>query len=124
MAVSRDLHLNAAAAVPARLLIHAGPDKTSAAAGAGARALLWLQRRWTRLRSGRSPAVACVVQIEDLLGRRCFDALQVCPLLEVMLPAGTYHVSVGLGGLHLRYTVALEQGGTAHLHLRSALKLP
>jgi hypothetical protein len=42
-------------------------------------------------------------------------------VLEVPLPAGTYHVNVRLGDAKRRYTVTLEHGATVNLYLdRSA----
>lgn len=122
--VSSDLHPGATAASPARLLIHASTKSTCAAGGALGRAVLWLNLRVSHLLKGRVPALASVVQIDDLLGRRFFDSEKAWPLIEVTLPAGTYHVTVRLGSLHRRYTVTLEQGATFHLHLRSVIDHP
>lgn len=122
--VSSDLHPGATAASPARLLIHSSTEPTCAASGALGRAMLWLTLRVSHLLKGRAPALASVVQIDDLLGRRFFDSEQARPLIEVTLRAGTYHVTVRLGILHRRYTVTLEQGATFHLHLRSTIDHP
>jgi len=122
--VFSDPHDCAAALSPARLLIHARTDTTCAASGALARALLWLNLHARQVLQRRAPVLASVVQIDDLLGRRFFDTEQTRPLIEVPLPAGTYHVTVRLGSLHRRYTVTLEQGATFHLHLRSAIDHP
>ena len=58
------------------------------------------------------------MQIDDLQGRRFFVTEDAQPPIEILLPAGTYHVSARQSTLRRRYTVTLEQGATLHLHLR------
>jgi hypothetical protein len=57
------------------------------------------------------------VRVDDLLGKPHFAADDVRSLIDVALPAGTYHVNVRLGEVQRRYTVTLEQGKTFDLHL-------
>jgi hypothetical protein len=58
------------------------------------------------------------VRVDDLRGQPHFAADNVHALIDVPLPAGTYHVNVRLGELQRRYTVTLEQGKSFDLYLR------
>lgn len=102
----------------ARLLVHA-----TEGVGDGRSALpLFLSRlrAWaTAAKSGR-PAAPVGLRIADLQGRQYFTANELPSVIDLPLPAGTYHVTVSHGGQHRRYTVALEQGITFDLHLRGA----
>lgn len=88
---------------PAQLRIHA-----DAAAGAG-----WLAR--VALAWCAAPQVR--VCVDDLQGQRHVDADGLGGLIELPLPANTYHVTARRGGLQRRYTVLLEPGATVDLHL-------
>lgn len=108
----------AAALLPARLLIHAA-DGGNAIRGVLACVLL----RVRTLVSGsvqRRPPVPVGVQIDDLQGRQFFASDDARSLLNVPLPAGTYHVTARRGDSQRRYAVTLEQGATFDLHLRQA----
>lgn len=89
---------------PAHLRIHAG-----ATAGAG-----WLARV-ARAWCAAPPALR--VCVDDLQGQRHVDADGVGALIDLPLPANTYHVTARLGELQRRYTVLLEPGATVDLHL-------
>lgn len=114
----------AAACAPARLLIHAHADANCAAGRSLAGALRWLIVHARLLQQRHAPVLAAVVQIDDLLGRRFVDTEQTRPMIEVALPAGTYHVTFRRGSWQRRYTVTLEQGATVHLHPRVAIVPP
>jgi hypothetical protein len=60
------------------------------------------------------------LHIEDLQGHRVLTLDDAGPLIEVPLPAGTYHVSVCLGKVRRRYTLRLEHGASFDLYLRLA----
>jgi hypothetical protein len=60
------------------------------------------------------------LKIEDLQGCVWFDRNNVGPLVDVSLPAGTYHVTANLGNLRRGYTLTLEQGAMFDLYLRFA----
>ena len=60
--------------------------------------------------------------IDDLQGRRLYACDDLRSMIDVALPAGTYHVTVRHGGDRRRYTVALEQGATFNLQLPHAAK--
>lgn len=99
---------------PSRLLIHASDDAARADGKAIARALHWLPAWALPERRRRSPEVTGV-QIHDLAGRQFFASEMTRPLIDVPLPAGTYHVTVQRGSLRRRYTLTLAQGATVHL---------
>lgn len=82
------------------------------------------QSIWHRLRSlcfkdsrGKAPAVPSV-QIHDLQGQRVFATDAAGALIDLPLPAGTYHVSASIGKLRRSYTMTLEQGASFDLFLR------
>jgi hypothetical protein len=60
------------------------------------------------------------LKIEDLQGCVWFDQDNVGTLVDVSLPAGTYHVTAELGRLRRGYTLTLEQGAEFDLYLRFA----
>ena len=102
----------------ARLLIRgneAGADDHRALPG-----FLGRLRDWAGAR-GRSSATVGL-RIADLQGRHYFSASVLPSVIDLPLPAGTYHVTVSQGGQHRRYTVALEQGITFDLHLDGAAR--
>jgi len=103
----------------ARLLIHAAHGE---APGRGR--FVAPLRAWRALVAslwGQAPAAHADVHVDDLRGRQFYAAEDARPLLEVPLPAGTYHVNVRLGDARRRYTVTLEHGATVNLYLdRSA----
>ncbi|HET7865090.1 MAG TPA: hypothetical protein VFL86_11865, partial [Burkholderiaceae bacterium] len=95
-------------APPAHLLIHAH-EGVLARPGRFA----WIPARLRALapahRRGAS-AARTKVRVEDLLGREYFAAEDARSLIDLPLPPGTYHVTLGLGELLRRYTVTLEHG--------------
>lgn len=100
----------------ARLLIHAAQDTGKHCGRVGAFLRRW--RAWAlQVTRGDPPAQQVVLQIADLRGRPFFSANEMQPLMEVLLPAGTYHVTVKRGTQQRRYTVALETGVTFNLQL-------
>jgi hypothetical protein len=113
-----DAPAKAAALLPARLLIHSNEDAGADACGVGggSRGGGILARALRRLLHHDSGAVR--LRVDDLQGRQVFAAAGARVLVDVPLPAGTYHISVHLGEQRRRYTVALEQGATFDLCLR------
>lgn len=100
----------------ARLLIHAmGSTPCCSESFAGA-----LRRLRCSLLDAlrRHPPLSTGVRVDDLRGQPYFAAEDVHSLIDVPLPAGTYHVNVRLGDLQRRYTVTLEQGKSFDLYLR------
>ncbi len=99
----------------ARLLIHAlgsTPDCSESFAGALRRlrnSALDALRHRTSFSTG--------VRVDDLRGQPYFAAEDIHALIDVPLPAGTYHVNVRLGDLQRRYTVTLEHGCTVDLQV-------
>jgi hypothetical protein len=77
---------------------------------------------WAAARSRSTPIVG--LRVADLQGRQYFSARALLPVIDLPLPAGTYHVTVSQGDQHRRYTVALEQGITFDLQLRGATAHP
>ena len=100
---------------PAHLLIHAHEGVR-----AGPGRFAWMSSRLRALAPDhrRSAAAARTgVRVEDLQGREYFAAEDARSLIDLPLPAGTYHVTLRLGELQRRYTVALEHGARFDLHL-------
>ncbi len=58
------------------------------------------------------------VEINDLQGCRVLAIDNAGSLIDVPLPAGTYHVTAHLGKLRRGYTMTLQQGESLDLHLR------
>jgi hypothetical protein len=58
------------------------------------------------------------VEIHDLRGHQVLAVEDASPLVDVTLPAGTYHVSTRLGTVQRSYTMSLRAGGAFDLHLR------
>jgi hypothetical protein len=108
----------AAAASPARLLIHADDDPRTG----GRRFESGFQRLRAIHATGpwSDKRATLRLQIDDLQGHRVHSADHVGPLLDVTLPAGTYHISVQHGKFRRKYTMALEPGTSFNLHLRIA----
>ena len=99
----------------ARLLIHAAHGEAPSRGH-----FVALLRPWRALvASLRGQATSA--HADDLRGQQFYAAEDAQSLLEVPLPAGTYHVNVRLGDARRRYTVTLEHGATVNLNLdRSA----
>jgi hypothetical protein len=98
----------------AHLLVHAGQH-----AHDGARPSLL--RRFARqvLLAPRAAARAPVhLSIDDLAGHRLLDLEHVGALLDIALPAGTYHVTARQGAATRRYTMTLAASSAHELHLR------
>lgn len=109
---------NASGQSAARLLIHAD-DAFVPRGGQFERPLqrlraLYADGPW---QDERSPLR---LHIDDLQGLRVLSIDDAGPLIEVPLPAGTYHVTVQLGNVHRAYTMTLEQGAAFDLYLRLA----
>ncbi len=99
----------------ARLVIHSeGASGADGLFESTLRRLRSLHSIATRLYA-RSPLA---VQIDDLQGRSVLTIAAAGPLLDVPLPAGTYHVIANLGDVRCSYTMRLEQGESLDLHLR------
>jgi len=99
----------------ARLLIHAEGDDGHD--GWSVDALI--QRMRARVLDGpRGEQPLLALQIHDLQGHRVLALDDACPLVDVALPPGTYHVTTDLAGTRRRYTVALEPGASVDLYLR------
>ena len=60
------------------------------------------------------------LQINDLRGEHVRSVDDAGALVEVCLPAGTYHVSAILGKVRRSYMLALEAGKSFDLYLRLA----
>lgn len=104
-------------AADAHLLIHADAtgDRWRRAAETPLQRLLALYSEGAE--HGR-PALR--IEIRDLKGHCLLSVDDASPLLDVSLPAGTYHVSTQLGGLKRGYTMSLQAGGAFDLYLRLA----
>jgi hypothetical protein len=75
--------------------------------------------RKLRLLADRSTDASPIhVQIHDLRGHCVFGIESAEPLLDVVLPAGTYHVNAQLGTVRRSYTMAIEPGTSFNLYLR------
>jgi hypothetical protein len=100
----------------ARLLIY---TDTEAQGEAQERPLAALVRRlgiWLAPCPRRDPPLSAL-EIHDLRGQRILAVREPSPLVEVVLPPGTYHVSARVEGKHRRYTVMLEAGASLDLRL-------
>lgn len=99
----------------ARLLIHAVHGEAPGRGHSVAPLRAW--RALVASLWGQSPCAHADVQVDDLRGRQLYAAEDAQSLLEVPLPAGTYHVNVRRGDARRRYTVTLEHGATVNLYL-------
>jgi hypothetical protein len=75
------------------------------------RARVWHDR-------SREDRLPLTIRIDDLQGRRYAEIEELAPLINVDLPAGTYHVTAERGAALRRYTIKLESGGGFDLYLR------
>lgn len=98
-----------------RLLIHTARNDTHQ--GWRLAAVLQRVRALMRDTSRTSPAAASL-EIHDVQGHRLLALVHTEALIDVLLPAGTYHVTLQLGNSQHRYTVALAQAATTHLYPR------
>jgi hypothetical protein len=99
-----------------RLLIHACADETRWSVP-----VLW-RRMLARVR-GAPPADRAppTLEIHDLPGRRLLTLTNAgAPLIDMVLPTGTYHVTALTGENRRSYTVVLAQDATTELHLLPA----
>jgi hypothetical protein len=101
----------------ARLLIHA-TDGVAEGSGVLPGFMSRLRAWATAMAQPGQPALVGL-RVADLQGRQFFSADALTSVVDMPLPAGTYHVTVNLGRQERRYTVALEQGATFDLHLRA-----
>ena len=108
-------HVAAGEPSPARLLIHR-TELASTGTGLLADIRLQLRHVLTSFRLCRTPTPTRV-RIDDLQGRQFYASDDDTSLIDVDLPAGTYHVTVHVGALQRRYTVALDQGATFNMQL-------
>ena len=117
----------------ARLLIHSTVSTLAGDASGSAPRLLMRCLRALAADALRQPVPApLLVRIDDLQGRRWLEREiehdiehdieheSGRPLIDVPLPAGTYHVSVQRGGRRWRYTVTLEQDTAFELFVHEA----
>jgi hypothetical protein len=107
-----------AAASAARLLIHAEDD-----VGERDRRLASPLRRLRALYADgpwHDERAPLGLQVDDLQGHQVLEIDDAGPLVDVPLPAGTYHVNVHLGKVRRGYTMTLEQGTAFDLYLRLA----
>ena len=101
---------------PARLLIHTEDDVS-----AGGRHFESTLRRLRESHSGdakHDKRTPLKLQIHNLQGIPVHSVDEVGPLIDVPLPAGTYHVTVQFGTVRRRYTMTLEPGASFDLYLR------
>jgi hypothetical protein len=116
--VDTDSLPHAATLAAARLLIHAGRDACT-----NGRHFESPLRRLRALRAdgpSTDPRARLSLQIDNLQGLRVHSVDDAGPLIDVPLPAGTYHVTVHYGSVRRRYTMTLESGASFDLHLRLA----
>ena len=114
-----ELHAGTA---PAHLLIHAHEGVRT-----GSGRFAWMPSRLRAMASDRlpsHPAAPTGVRVQDLQGHEYFAADDARSLIDLPLPAGTYHVTLRQGELQRRYTVALEHGTRFDLHLPQATDRP
>ena len=67
--------------------------------------------------AGRAPLR---LVIDTLAGDNVMSIDDAGPLVDLSLPAGTYHVTAHLGDTHRGYTMRLEPDASFDLHLRLA----
>jgi len=108
-------HMSSPEVVKARLLIRPS-DPVPVGTGLLARALQGLHLLLARSVHGYAP-IQTEVRIDDLHGEQFYVCSQARAPIDVVLPAGTYHVSVRLGAFQHRYTVTLNHGATFDLRL-------
>lgn len=103
----------------ARLQIHA-PDELCAADSTFIKTVRHLLSICSH---GRMPCErACIsLDIRDAHGLRVFSLDDAGPLVDVPLPAGTYHVAVHVAQIERGYTMTLVQGSLVNLYLGIAL---
>ena len=102
----------------ARLLIHTeGP--VAAAAKEPWSPLQWLLA-WAPTNLRQDPHAPLRLQIDDLQNHPFLTLDDAGPLVDVVLPAGTYHVAVQRGDVRRGYTMTLAQGASVELYLRLA----
>lgn len=106
-----------ASGAASHLLIHA----ETAPRHAGWSVDAWLRRLGARAQVGvGGERTRLAVDIRDLRGQRVLALDDAQPPLDVVLQAGTYHVTTSVEGRCRRYTVALAQGASVALHLPGA----
>jgi hypothetical protein len=115
-AMDNEAATGSGACAPSRLLIHAAGDDGCD----GWTVAAVIQRMRLQVldgpRGGRPPLA---LEIHDLLGHRMLTLSDARRLVDIVLSPGTYHVTTDLAGTRRRYTVALEQGVSVDLYLRS-----
>ena len=102
----------------ARLLIHATDERRLSATDFSEKV-----RRLLPWRShGRLPGARAGLHlnITDARGFQVFALDDAGPLVDVPLPAGTYHVIARMGSVRRSYTMALDQGASVNLYLAFA----
>lgn len=106
---------HAADPASARLVI-LGNDPAAPAAGwlAGARRC-W--QGWVDRLGLHAPAPRTRLCIDDLQGRHFYASDDATPPVAMELPVGTYHITIRMGGVERRYTVALDRGAVFRLRL-------
>lgn len=100
----------------ARLLIHAHHD--AGASRPSQEASLHRLRAFWAIGKRQEQLAPLRLQIVDFRGDQVFAAEAAGLLIEVPLPAGTYHVTATRGMVRRSYTMTLEQGVSFDLYLR------
>ncbi len=102
---------------PARLVIHAQHHVSS---GRTFESPLRRMRTSNSRVAGNGKQEPLNLRIDTLQGLRVHAIDDAGPLVDVPLPAGTYHVTVHLGQVRRSYTMTLEPGASFDLYLRLA----
>lgn len=100
----------------ATLRVHA----EAAAQPAGAPLAAAVRRLWARVRGEQpAPARVRVTSVQGAVpGAPCFEQRGQRGLMDLSLPAGTYHVTVHLGTQQRGYTLTLAPGASVELFPR------
>jgi len=112
------MQLHAPAASMARLLIHANHDV--GASRPPQKAGLHRLRAFWAIGQRQEKLAPLQLQVVDFHGHQAFATQDAGLLIEVLLPAGTYHVTATRGSVRRRYTMTLDQGVSFDLYLRLA----
>lgn len=107
----------AAAVPPARLVIHA-EDQLESRVRPLESPLRRLRELSGGIRTERDKCAKLCLHIDTLQGVRVHSVDDAGPLVDIPLPAGTYHVTAELGKVRRSYTMTLEPGASFNLRLR------
>lgn len=103
---------------PARLVIHA--EDHVGVRDRPLEAAPWRSRGSRPGVRGNDSRAPLSLHIDNLQGLRVHSVDDAGPLVDVPLPAGTYHVTVHFGKVRRSYTMTLEAGASFDLYLRLA----